>query len=80
MLEAFVNIFVEAAQPRSAHTAIDAVERSGLSWVDELATRLGHGRSLSAQALFENQIGRNVGSDLSEGWCRGFQVSRLSNK
>ena len=66
MLKAFANIFVEAAQPRPSDAAVDAVKRSGLGWVNELAAGLGHGRSLSAQALFENQIGRNLGSDLSE--------------
>ena len=44
------------------------MKRSGLSGIDELAAGLGHGRSLGAQALRENRIGRNLGSDLSEGW------------
>ena len=68
MLEAFAQVFVQAAQPRPAHTAVDAVKGSGLGWVDELAARLGHGRSLGLRVLREHRIGRNLGSDLSEGW------------
>ena len=67
MLEAFAKVFVQATQPRTAHTAVDAMECSGLSGVDELAAGLGHWRSLRARALRENRIGRNLGSDLSEG-------------
>ena len=43
------------------------MKRSGLGWVSKLAAGLGHGRSLGVRGLLENQIGRNVGSDLSEG-------------
>ena len=46
MFEAFAEIFVQAAMPRSTHTAVDAVKRASLGRVDELAARLGHGRSL----------------------------------
>ena len=67
VLEAFAEVFVEAAQSRPAHAAVDAVERSGLSGIDELAAGLSHGRSLGAQALRENRVGCNLGSDLSEG-------------
>ena len=42
--------------------------RSGLRGVNKLAAGLGHGRSLGVRALLENQIGRNLGSDLSKGW------------
>ena len=73
VLETFAEVFVQATQPRSAHTAVDAVRRSGLGWVNKLAAGLGHGRSLGMRALLENQIGRNLGSDSSEGW-----VSALS--
>ena len=59
---------MQATQPRSTHAAVDAMKRSGLSWVNKLAARLGHGRSLDVRALRENQIGSNVGPDLSEGW------------
>ena len=68
MLETFAEVFVQATQPRSAHAAVDAMKRSGLGWVNKLAAGLGHGRSLGVRALLENQIGRNLGSDLSEGW------------
>ena len=68
VLEAFVEIFIQATQSRSAHAAVDAMKRSGLSWVNKLAAGLGHGRSLGVRALLENQIGRSLGSDLSEGW------------
>ena len=68
MFEAFVQIIIEATQPRPAHTAVDAVKRSGLSGVNELAAGLSHGRSVSLLALREHRIGRNLGSDLSEGW------------
>ena len=68
MLEAFADVFVEATQPRSADTAVDAMESSGMLWIDKLATRLGHGRSLGLRALRVNQNGRSFGSDLSEGW------------
>ena len=68
VLEAFAEIFIQAAQPRSAHAAVDAIKRSGMGWVNELAAGLGYGRSLDVRALFENQIGCNLGSDLSEGW------------
>ena len=69
VLETFAEVFIQAAQPRSAHAAVDAVKRSGLGWVNKLAAGLGHGRSLGVRALLENQIGRNLGSDLSEGGC-----------
>ena len=67
MLETFAEIFVQATQPRSAHAAIDAVKRSGLGGVNNLAAGLGRGRSLGVRALLENQFGRSLGSDLSEG-------------
>ena len=72
MLEALAEVFVQAAEPRSAHAPVHAVKSARLSWVNKLAAGLGHGRSLGLRALRENQIGRNLGSDLSEGW-----VSRL---
>jgi len=46
VLEAFASVIVQAAKPRSAHAAIDAVKGAGLGRVNELAARLGHGRSL----------------------------------
>ena len=72
MLETFAEVFVQATQPRSAHTAVYAVERAGLGGIDELAARLGHRRSVGAWALIENQAGRNLGSDLSDGWVSTF--------
>ena len=75
MLEAYAKVFIQATQPRTAHTAVDAMECSGLSGIDELAARLGHGRSLGARALRENRIGRNLGSDLSEGCPRAVAVA-----
>ena len=68
MLETLAQVFVEAAQPRSAHAAVDAVKGARLGWIDKLAAGLGHGRSLGALELREHRIGRNVGSDLSERW------------
>ena len=68
MLETFAEVFIQATQPRSTHAAVDAVRRSGLCWVNKLAAGLGHGRSLGVRALRKNQIGRSLGSDLSEGW------------
>ena len=59
--------YLSKPHSQPAHAAVDAVKRSGLGWIDELAARLGHGRSVSAQALRKNRIGRNLGSDLSEG-------------
>ena len=76
MLKAFVQIIIEATQPRPAHAAVDAVKRSGLGWIDELAAGLSHGRSAGARALRENRIGRNLGSDLSEGWVSARQPGR----
>ena len=70
VLEAFAEVFIEATQPRPAHATVDAVKCSGLSGIDELAAGLSHGRSVGAQALRENRIGRNLGSDLSEGWVQ----------
>ena len=43
MLEAFAKVFVQATQPRTTHTAVDAMECSGLSGIDELAAGSGHG-------------------------------------
>ena len=73
MLETFAEIFVQATQPRSAHAAIDAVKRSGLGGVNKLAAGLGHGRTLGVRTLRENQIGRNFGSDSSEGWVSALR-------
>ena len=53
VLEAFAEVFIQAAQPRSMHAAVDAVKRSGLSWINKLAAGLGHGRSLGVRALRE---------------------------
>ena len=83
MLEAFAKVFVQATQPRTTHTAVDAMECSGLSGIDELTAGSGHGRSLGARALRENRIGRNLGSDLSEGRVslralRAYQIGRAS--
>ncbi len=72
VLEAFAEVFVQAAQPRPAPATVDTVKCSGLGWIDELAAGLSHGRSVGAQALRENRIGRNLGSDLSEGGCSVF--------
>ena len=66
VLKTSSRIGVEATQPRSAHTAVDTMESSGLGWIDELAAGLGHRRSLCQRALRENQIGRSFGSDLSD--------------
>ena len=64
MLEAFAKVFVQATQPRTTHTAVDAMECSGLSGIDELAAGLSHTRTLDARELCQNQIGSNLGSDL----------------
>ena len=50
VLETFAEVFIEAAQPRPAHAAVEAVKRSGLSGIDELAAGLSHGRSVSLLA------------------------------
>ena len=60
--------YLSKPHSQPAHAAVDAVKRSGLGWIDELAAGLGHGRSLGVRALLENQIGRNLGWDLYEGW------------
>ena len=65
VLKAFAEVFVQAAQPRSAHTAIHAVKGARLSWIDELAARLGHGRSLASPALRQYAAELRVASDLS---------------
>ena len=67
MFEAFVQIIIEATQPRPADTAVDAVKCARLGGIDELAAGLGHGHSLCLQLLREHRIGRNLGSDFSEG-------------
>ena len=68
VLEAFAEIFIQAAQPRSAHAAVDAMKHSGLSGINKLAAGLGHRRSLDVRTLLENQIGCNLGSGLSDAW------------
>ena len=45
---------------------MDALKRSGVGGVDELAARLGHGRTLDVRAFRENRIGRSLEWDLSE--------------
>ena len=75
VLETFVEVFIEATQPRPAHAAVEAVKRSGLGWIDELAAGLGHGPNVGVRALLENQIGRSFGSDLSEGCPNVLNVS-----
>jgi len=42
VLKTFTCVIVQAAKPRSAHAAIDAVIGAGLGRVNELAARLGH--------------------------------------
>lgn len=66
MLEALAEVFIQAAQPKSAYAAVDAVEGARLYWIDELAARLEHRRRLNAVASRADQTGRNRGSDLSE--------------
>ena len=73
VLETFAEIFIQTAQPRSTHAAVDAMKRSGLSGINKLAAGLGHRRSLGVRALLENQIRRNLGSDLSEGWVSALR-------
>ena len=51
MLETFAEVFVQAAQPRSAHTEVDAMKCARLRGVDELAAGLSHRHSLGAHAL-----------------------------
>ena len=65
MFEAFAEIFVQAAQPRSAHTAVHTVKGARLGRIDELAARLGHGRSLDLPGLREYPAELRVASDLS---------------
>ena len=74
MLETFAEVFIQATQPRSTYAAVDAMKRSGLRGVNKLAAGLGHRRSLGVRALLENQIGRNLGSDLSEGWVSALNI------
>ena len=62
------------------HAAVDAVKRSGLSWINKLAAGLGHRRSLGVRALLENQIGRSFGSDLSEGWVSARGLSKATGR
>ena len=68
VLETFAEVFIQAAQPRSTHAAVDAMKRSGLRGVNKLAAGLGHRCSFGVRAFRENRIGRSLGSDLSEGW------------
>ena len=72
VLETFAEVFVQAAQPRSAHAAVDAVKGARLGWVNKLAAGLSHGPRLGARKLRENRIERNLGSDLSEWWVSGL--------
>ena len=50
MLEAFAEVFIQAAQPRTAHAAAHALKCARLGWIDKLTARLGHGRSVSELA------------------------------
>ena len=61
VFKAFVEVFVQAARPRSTHTVVHAMKRSGLGGVDELAARLGHGRSLGARALMKIRLSAVLG-------------------
>ena len=70
VFKAFAEVFVQAAQPRSTHTAVDAVKCSGLCWIDELAARLCHARSLDLPALRQYPTELRVASDLSLGCSR----------
>ena len=65
MFEAFAEVFVQAAQPRSAHAAVHTVKGARLSWIDKLAARLGHGRSLDLPALRQYPAKLRVAPDLS---------------
>ncbi len=67
MFEAFARVFIQAAQPRSAHTAVYAVKSARLSGVNELAAGLRHAQSLNMMVLRLHQAGLGLGSDLSEG-------------
>jgi hypothetical protein len=72
VFEAFAQIFIKAAQPRTAHAAVDAVIRACMGWVDELAAGLGHGRSLDARVVLGDRFGLRVGSEFSEMLVRRF--------
>ena len=48
---AYVDLNPVRAQSRSTYAAVDAMKRSGLGWINKLATELDHGRSLGAQAF-----------------------------
>ena len=65
MLFRSAEVFVQAAQPRSAHAAVDAVKGASLGRVDELAARLGHALSLDLPALRQYPAELRVASDLS---------------
>ena len=42
MLEPFTEIFIEAAQPRTAHASVHAVKGARSGWIDKLSAGLGH--------------------------------------
>ena len=46
MFKIFLAVVIASTQPRPAHAAIDKVEKLRLSWIDKLAARLGHVRSM----------------------------------
>ena len=68
VFEAFAQVFVQAAQPRSAHAAVHTVKGARLCWIDELAAGLGHELSLPMLGLRGDRAGPRVESDFSEGW------------
>ncbi len=77
MFEGFAVVFVQAAQPRSAHAAVDAVNTARLCGVDELVAQLGHALSLPMPGSRGDRAGPRFGSDLSEGWLDLFDHAAL---
>lgn len=57
LLEAYVEVFVQAKKPRSGHAAVDAVKGPRLCWVDELAARLGQWAQFGGAGLIRKSDG-----------------------
>ena len=67
MFKVFAPVRIESAQPRTAHAAVDQVEKLRLGCIDKLAARLGHGLSLVMIKDCQNKNALKLTSDLSEG-------------
>jgi hypothetical protein len=73
---------VKSTQPRASHTAVDAVIRSSVVGIDELASGLSHPCRITEKSLRKNQVSLILGSDLSEGFVprafEGWVIPRFS--